>query len=55
MKLKEFHVRIIMQKPPKASAVKDKRYKELINLFRQNIDFEVSEKNVQIYEFIKHY
>ena len=46
--LKEFRG-IIMQKPPKASAIKIKGQRAY-NLLRQNIDFEVGEKNVQIFE-----
>ena len=48
IKLKEFRG-IIMQKPPKASAIKIKGQRAY-NLLRQNIDFEVDEKNVQIFE-----
>jgi len=48
IKLKEFR-RTIMQKPPKASAIKIKGQRAY-NLLRQNIDFEVGEKNVQIFE-----
>ena len=48
IKLKEFRG-IIMQKPPKASAIKIKGQRAY-NLLRQNIDFEVGEKNVQIFE-----
>ena len=48
IKLKEFR-EIIMQKPPKASAKKIKGQRAY-NLLRQNIDFEVGEKNVQIFE-----
>ena len=48
IKLKEFRG-IIMQKPPKASAIKIKG-ERAYNLLRQNIDFEVGEKNVQIFE-----
>ena len=48
IKLKEFRG-IIMQKPPKASAKKIKG-KRAYNLLRQNIDFEVGEKNVQIFD-----
>tara|TARA_B100000745_G_scaffold4951_1_gene4122 strand:+ start:2332 stop:3240 length:909 start_codon:yes stop_codon:yes gene_type:complete len=48
IKLKEFRG-IIMQKPPKASAKKIKGQRAY-NLLRQNIDFEVGEKNVQIFE-----
>ena len=48
IKLKEFRG-IIMQKPPKASAIKIKGQRAY-NLLRQNIDFEVVEKNVQIFE-----
>ena len=48
IKLKEFNGNI-MQKPPKASAKKIKG-KRAYNLLRQNIDFEVEEKNVQIFE-----
>ena len=48
IKLKEFKG-IIMQKPPKASAIKIKGQRAY-NLLRQNIDFEVGEKNVQIFE-----
>jgi len=40
---------IIKQKPPKASAIKIKGQRAY-NLLRQNIDFEVDEKNVQIFE-----
>ena len=47
-KLKEFRG-IIMQKPPKASAKKIKGQRAY-NLLRQNIDFEVEEKSVQIFE-----
>ena len=46
--LKEFRG-IIMQKPPKASAIKIKGQRAY-NLLRQNIDFEVGEKKVQIFE-----
>tara|TARA_B100000949_G_scaffold196082_1_gene181568 strand:- start:518 stop:1426 length:909 start_codon:yes stop_codon:yes gene_type:complete len=48
IKLKEFRG-IVMQKPPKASAIKIKGQRAY-NLLRQNIDFEVGEKNVQIFE-----
>ena len=48
IKLKEFRG-IVMQKPPKASAKKIKGQRAY-NLLRQNIDFEVGEKNVQIFE-----
>ena len=48
IKLKEFNGNI-MQKPPKASAKKIKGQRAY-NLLRQNIDFEVGEKNVQIFE-----
>ena len=48
IKLKEFKG-IIMQKPPKASAKKIKGQRAY-NLLRQNIDFELGEKNVQIFE-----
>jgi len=48
IRLKEFRG-IIMQKPPKASAIKIKGQRAY-NLLRQNIDFEVGEKNVQIFE-----
>ena len=48
IKLKEFR-EIITQKPPKASAKKIKGQRAY-NLLRQNIDFEVGEKNVQIFE-----
>ena len=48
IKLKEFRG-MIMQKPPKASAKKIKGQRAY-NLLRQNIDFEVGEKNVQIFE-----
>ena len=48
IKLKEFRG-IIMQKPPKASAIKIKGQRAY-NLLRQNIDFEVDEKNFQIFE-----
>ena len=48
IKLKEFRG-IIIQKPPKASAIKIKG-ERAYNLLRQNIDFEVGEKNVQIFE-----
>ena len=48
IKLKEFRG-IIMQKPPKASAKKIKGQRAY-NLLRQNIDFEVGEKKVQIFE-----
>jgi len=48
IKLKEFRG-IIMQKPPKASAKKIKGQRAY-NLLRQNIDFELGEKNVQIFE-----
>ena len=48
IKLKEFRG-IIIQKPPKASAKKIKGQRAY-NLLRQNIDFEVGEKNVQIFE-----
>jgi tRNA pseudouridine55 synthase len=48
IKLKEFRG-IIMQKPPKASAKKIKGQRAY-NLLRQNIDFEVGEKNVKIFE-----
>ena len=48
IKLKEFRG-IIMQKPPKASAIKIKG-ERAYNLLRQNIDFELGEKNVQIFE-----
>ena len=48
IKLKEFRG-IIMQKPPKASAIKIKGQRAY-NLLRQNIDFELEEKNVQIFE-----
>ena len=48
IKLKEFRG-IIIQKPPKASAIKIKGQRAY-NLLRQNIDFEVGEKNVQIFE-----
>ena len=48
IKLKEFRG-IIMQKPPKASAIKIKGQRAY-NLLRQNIDFELGEKNVQIFE-----
>jgi len=48
IKLKEFRG-TIMQKPPKASAIKIKGQRAY-NLLRQNIDFEVGEKNVQIFE-----
>jgi len=48
IKLKEFRG-IIMQKPPKASAIKIKGQRAY-NLLRQNIDFEVGEKKVQIFE-----
>ena len=47
-KLKGFRG-IIKQKPPKASAIKIKGQRAY-NLLRQNIDFEVDEKNVQIFE-----
>jgi len=47
-KLKEFKG-IIMQKPPKASAKKIKG-KRAYNLLKQNIDFEVSETYVQIFD-----
>ena len=48
IKLKEFWG-IVIQKPPKASAIKIKGQRAY-NLLRQNIDFEVGEKNVQIFE-----
>ena len=48
IKLKEFRG-IIIQKPPKASAKKIKGQRAY-NLLRQNIDFELGEKNVQIFE-----
>ena len=48
IKLKEFRG-ILMQKPPKASAKKIKGQRAY-NLLRQNIDFELGEKNVQIFE-----
>ena len=48
IKLREFRG-IIMQKPPKASAKKIKGQRAY-NLLRQNIDFELGEKNVQIFE-----
>ena len=48
IKLKEFRG-IIMQKPPKASAKKIKGQRAY-NLLRQNIDFELGEKKVQIFE-----
>lgn len=48
IKLKEFRG-IIIQKPPKASAIKIKGQRAY-NLLRQNIDFELGEKNVQIFE-----
>ena len=48
IKLKEFRG-IIIQKPPKASAIKIKG-ERAYNLLRQNIDFEVGERNVQIFE-----
>ena len=48
IKLKEFRG-MIMQKPPKASAIKIKGQRAY-NLLRQNIDFEVGEKKVQIFE-----
>jgi len=48
IKLKEFRG-IIMQKPPKASAIKIKGQRAY-NLLRQNIDFEVGEKKVQIFK-----
>ena len=48
IKLKEFRG-IIMQKPPKASAKKIKGQRAY-NLLRQNIDFEVAENNVQLFE-----
>jgi len=48
IKLKEFRGSI-MQKPPKASAKKIKGQRAY-NLLRQNIDFELGEKNVQIFE-----
>lgn len=48
IKLKEFRG-IIMQKPPKASAKKIKGQRAY-NLLRKNIDFELGEKNVQIFE-----
>ena len=48
IKLKEFRG-IIMQKPPKASAKKIKGQRAY-NLLRQNIDFELGENNVQIFE-----
>ena len=48
IKLKEFRG-IIMQKPPKASAIKIKGQRAY-NLLRQNIDFELGENNVQIFE-----
>jgi len=48
IKLKEFRG-IIIQKPPKASAIKIKG-ERAYNLLRQNIDFELGEKNVQIFE-----
>ena len=48
IKLKEFRG-MIMQKPPKASAKKIKGQRAY-NLLRQNIDFELGEKNVQIFE-----
>ena len=48
IKLKEFRG-TIMQKPPKASAIKIKGQRAY-NLLRQNIDFEVGEKKVQIFE-----
>ena len=48
IKLKEFRG-IIMQKPPKASAIKIKGQRAY-NLLRQNIDFELGEKKVQIFE-----
>ena len=48
IKLKEFRG-IIIQKPPKASAIKIKG-ERAYNLLRQNIDFELEEKNVQIFE-----
>jgi len=47
-KLKEFNG-IILQKPPKASAKKI-RGQRAYDLLRQNIDFEIDEKNVQIFE-----
>ena len=47
-KLKEFQG-MIMQKPPKASAKKIKGQRAY-NLLRQNIDFEIGEKNVQIFD-----
>ena len=47
-KLKEFKG-IILQKPPKASAKKIKGQRAY-NLLRQNINFEVGEKNVQLFE-----
>ena len=48
IKLKEFRG-IVMQKPPKASAKKIKGQRAY-NLLRQNIDFELGENNVQIFE-----
>ena len=48
IKLKEFRG-IIIQKPPKASAIKIKG-ERAYNLLRQNIDFELGENNVQIFE-----
>tara|TARA_B100001971_G_scaffold39647_1_gene34686 strand:- start:541 stop:1449 length:909 start_codon:yes stop_codon:yes gene_type:complete len=48
IKLKEFRG-IVMQKPPKASAIKIKGQRAY-NLLRKNIDFELGEKNVQIFE-----
>ena len=48
IKLKEFRG-IIIQKPPKASAIKIKGQRAY-NLLRQNIDFELGEKKVQIFE-----
>ena len=48
IKLKEFRG-IIIQKPPKASAIKIKG-ERAYNLLRQNIDFELGEKKVQIFE-----
>ena len=48
IKLKEFRG-IIMQKPPKASAKKIKGQRAY-NLLRQNINFELGEKNVEIFE-----
>ena len=48
IKLKEFRG-IVMQKPPKASAKKIKGQRAY-NLLRKNIDFELGEKNVQIFE-----